>query len=66
MIKDKAYWNMHRVIEKILTWCHSQQSGLPPNSPSSMLSETRAQQTRAVTKSGKIIITIIRKPSNEM
>lgn len=22
--KDKAYWNMHRVLESIHVWCHQQ------------------------------------------
>lgn len=51
--KDKAYWNMVRVLERILTSCNFQH-----HAPSS--TDNLQVVRRATTKSGKII-TVIRK-----
>ena len=65
MIKDKAYWNMHRIMERILTWCHSETVNLPLAPPPSQTSEVRVRSTSIMTPNGRII-RIIRKPSSEM
>jgi hypothetical protein len=65
MIKDKAYWNMHRIMERILTWCDSETVNLTLTHPPSQTSEVRVRSTSIMTPGGKII-RIIRKPSEEM
>ena len=54
--KDKAYWNMLRVLERIQFWCaqvKSEQAPAPGPDPVATIK-------RMVTKSGEII-TIVRK-----
>lgn len=63
MTHDKAYWNLHRVMERILASCDVQRSlpeSLPDSLPPSSLDGARIRQTSIMTSSGKII-RIIRK-----
>ena len=68
MTHDNAYWNMHRVLERILLFCDSNVSlsaALPATPPFPSSGEVRIRQTSIMTPGGKTI-RIIRKPPNLM